>query len=199
MLCTTLLSAILLFGDSRCLTGFPSQPTLSTLLAQACPTLTITQNCAAGRGVYQKPAGGTLDPIVTLENALAAGTFDACLLQLGVNDWLQTWATPQDVAEGLRRMGDVCIAASAQPIILTGMPASDGPFPMRGAWNAEVRMRQIALGAALGWPVIDSWDAFDERTWSTACTWSGTAYDGVHPWTQACRQTWAEYVAPRLP
>lgn len=201
MICSALLTTFLLFGDSRCLIGYPTTPTLGALIQANCPGVTVYSDCRVGRGVFQIGAGTTLTPMQELTAKLAATPVQACLLALGVNDWHAPggWATPQAVADGLKEMGDACIAAGAQPVIVTAFPASDGSFPTRGAWNAEVRMRQIALGAAMGWRVIDSWDAFDERTWHTGCTVTNGTPDGVHPWAQSCRQTAADYIAARLP
>jgi hypothetical protein len=194
MICTATLVALLLFGDSRCFVGYPTTPTSGSLLAAACPGTAVTQNCRIGRGTYQPGYGATDDPLLQLQTALTAGSYDSCLLDLGLNDWHVTGTTPEQVASRLIDMGRACEDHGAVPILATGWPAGDAGLSGRGAWAAEVRMRTIAAGVGMGWTVIDSWDAFDERSWTTGC-----ASDGVHPNVQACRQTWADYVARRLP
>lgn len=198
-ICSALLTTFLLFGDSRCLIGYPTTPTVGALIQSACPGVTVYSDCRIGRGVFQVGYGTTLTPAQELDAKLTAQPVDAVLLPLGVNDWHVGGITPEAVADGMKELGDIAIAHGAEPVILTAFPVADGVYAGRGAWSAEVRMRLIALGAALRWRVIDDWDAHDERTWNAGCTWNGTAYDGVHPWTQACRQTAADYIAARLP
>lgn len=195
MLCTATIAALLVFGDSRCFTGYPTTPTSASLLAAECPNVAVTQSCRIGRGTYQPGYGTTDDPLAQLETTLAAGSFDSCLIELGVNDWHVAGITPEQVASRLVDMGRKCEDHGAVPILATGYPAGDAGLPGRSSWVAEVRMRTIAAGTAMGWTVIDTWDAFDERTWVAGCTNN----DGIHPNVLACRQQWADYVAPRLP
>lgn len=196
-ICSILLSSVLLFGDSRCFVGYPTAPTAGTLLQTACPGMTVWQDCRIGRGVFN-PGFGTFDtPAAQLTARLAiTGPVDACLLDLGINDWHVTpTVTPEAVVDGLKELADICIAHGAAPVLLTGWPVSDGTIPSRGGWNGEVRQRTLALAQAMGWRAVDSWDAHDERTWNPCTVNGATPADGVHPWVQSCRQTWANFVA----
>jgi hypothetical protein len=198
--CTATLPSYLIFGDSRAQIGWPSDM-ISDRLAARCPDATIYNVSRNGRGVFRpgRPWETTNPPLNQLQAALDLyPSASAVLLMLGYNDWDVPGITPEAVADGLKEMGDLVIANGAQPVVVTGFPSGDAVWPGRADWAAEVRFRQMALGAAMGWPVIDSWEAFDQRTWGP-CTVTSGAPDWVHPYLASCRAAWADYVAPRLP
>lgn len=195
--CTATLDSYLLFGDSRCLTGYPSD-FVSVYLQAECPGVTIQTSCRNGRGVFVPGAGTTDSPLVQLQGRLAVLDPDVVLLMLGLNDWSLSGITPEAVVDGLKEMGDYAISQGVAPVVVTGFPGGDNYQNGRSDWAAEVRFRQMALGAAMNWPVIDSWEAFDQRTWSS-CTVVNGVPDHVHPYSAACRAAWADYIAPRLP
>ena len=196
MICTALLTSFLLFGDSRCWVNSSGNPALHSYLQTACPGVTITSDCSPGRGVFANGWGGP--PASDLAARVATDNPDGCLLMLGVND---NTSTPEQIAAGLKSLGDICVAGGAQPIVVTGFPIADGWTAGKAAWNERVMDRQVELARGLGWPVIELHRAFDPLTFKAACTTNPSTGlpDGVHPYDATCKTTAANYVAARMP
>lgn len=197
--CTATQDVYLLFGDSRCLTGWPSDY-VGIYLQAECPQAAIESSCRNGRGVFMPGSGTTDSPLMQLQGRMAVYSPDVVLLMLGLNDWNTLGATPESVADGLKELGDYAISQGAQPVIISGFPGADNGDHGRSDWSAEVRLRQVALAQAMDWPLIDTWEAYDQRTW-VGCTVDpyGGGADFVHPRAPRCRADWANYVARRLP
>lgn len=196
MICTALLSTFLLFGDSRCWVNEPGNPALHSYIQAVCPTATILSDCSPGRGVFANGWGGP--PASDLAARVALNAPDACLLMLGVND---TGFAPEQIAAGMKALGDVCVAGGAVPVLVTGFPIADGWTAGKAAWNERVMDRQVEMARGLGWVVIETHRAFDPLTFKAACTVNPATGlpDGVHPYAATCKGTAADYIGARLP
>lgn len=198
-ICAITTAVILYFGNSICYTpGYPAGQTIPQMLDAQCAA-SVVADCVQGRGT-QRPGWDGQAPLTKFSADLAAYTPDVCVIDLVTNDW--NYSSMEQSVANHRAFVEACQAAGALPVLVAGYPITDAGVaypPMRAGWLGEARQRIVALGRALGVPVVDGWALFNIPTWVTDCTFGGGWYDGVHPFAMSCRQTIADAVTEALP
>jgi len=175
------------FGDSRCFSGYPSNPTWPTKVAAQRTDWTHIQRCTPGRDTSATSA------LSTDLSTYSIGTGDAVFIDLTVNDpynlsdnsALGSYLRLETLCGLVEATGATCILATPLHAPTTrGITLDHEDYTEAVAELIRAgSIPYIDVRAAM---TLSEWQAWDD-VWALHCN------------TDACRQDIADYIAPRLP